>query len=82
MPVELSTNAGTWCPTGAFWNGLRQRRKGELWHMRTIMGNLRRELSDDAENPTYIITESRVGYRMPKRGDRTDGVDCLTTTTV
>ena len=25
---------------------------------------LRRKLGDDADNPTYIITEPRVGYRM------------------
>ena len=25
-----------------------------------------RKLGDDAENPTYIFTELRVGYRMPK----------------
>lgn len=42
---------------------------GQLGHsgpIRTIVKNLRRKLKDNARNPTYIITESRVGYRMPK----------------
>ena len=33
--------------------------------------NLRRKLGDDASGPTYIFTEPRVGYRMPK-GDRNE----------
>ena len=39
--------------------------------MRTIISKLRRKLNDDADNPTYIFTESRVGYRMPK-GEKPD----------
>ena len=27
---------------------------------------LRRKLGDDVDSPTYIFTEPRVGYRMPK----------------
>ena len=34
--------------------------------MRTVISGLRRKLGDDADNPTYIFTEPRVGYRMPK----------------
>ena len=34
--------------------------------MRTIVSSLRRKLGDDADSPTYIFTEPRVGYRMPK----------------
>ena len=34
--------------------------------MRTAVSSLRRKLGDDAENPTYIFTELRVGYRMPR----------------
>ena len=34
--------------------------------VRTAAKQLRRKLGDDANNPTYIITEPRVGYRMPK----------------
>ncbi len=35
--------------------------------VRTFVKNLRRKL-DDADNPTYIFTEPRVGYRMPRGG--------------
>ena len=34
--------------------------------MRTAISSLRRKLGDDAQDPTYIFTELRVGYRMPK----------------
>ena len=34
--------------------------------IRTPVGQLRRKLDDDADSPTYIFTEFRVGYRMPK----------------
>ena len=33
-----------------------------------VVGSLRRKLGDYADNPTYIFTERRVGYRMAKRG--------------
>ena len=47
---------------GRVWRG-----KGDdLRRMRTVVGRLRRKLDDDAEVPTYIFTESRIGYRMPK----------------
>lgn len=32
--------------------------------VRNIVKNLRRKLGDGAENPTYIINEPRVGYRL------------------
>ena len=43
--------------------------------LRTHLMRLRRKLGEDAANPTYIIAEPRVGYRMPrgrrmKRGKR------------
>ena len=34
--------------------------------MRTAISAIRHKLGDDADNPTYIFTELRVGYRMPK----------------
>ena len=34
--------------------------------IRTPIRQLRRKLDDDADSPTYIFTEPRVGYRMPK----------------
>ena len=39
---------------------------GDVRPMRTITSKLRRKLGDDADNPTYIFTEPRVGYRMAK----------------
>ena len=42
---------------------------GQLGHsgpIRTIVKNLRHKLGDNARNPKYIYTVSRVGYRMPK----------------
>ena len=41
--------------------------------MRTVISSLRRKLEDDSENPTYIFTELRVGYRMPGVDVRTGG---------
>ena len=38
--------------------------------MRTAISSLRRKLGDDAENPTYIFTQLRVGYRMPRGEER------------
>ena len=39
---------------------------GDPQVVRTHMRRLRRKLQDDADNPTYIFTEPRVGYRMPE----------------
>ena len=39
---------------------------GNLRALRTLLMGLRRKLGDDASNPTYIFSEPRVGYRMPK----------------
>ena len=33
--------------------------------MRTSVSAIQRKLGDDADNPTDILTELRVGYRMP-----------------
>ena len=32
--------------------------------LRTHLKHLRRKLGDDAQHPTYIFAEPRVGYRM------------------
>ena len=39
---------------------------GDARLVRTIVRRLRRKLGDDANNPTYIFTVPRVGYRMAK----------------
>ena len=38
---------------------------GDPQVVRTHMRRLRRKLGDDADNPRFIFTEPRVGYRMP-----------------
>ncbi len=39
---------------------------GDARLVRSFVKKLRRKLGDDARNPTYIITVSRVGYRMAR----------------
>ena len=34
--------------------------------LRNVVKKLRREQGDDAAKPRYIVTEPRVGYRMPE----------------
>ena len=41
--------------------------------IRSPIRNLRRKLDDDASSPTYIFTEPRVGYQMPKGQDPGQG---------
>ena len=65
--AELSANAGRVLT----YENLLQRvwgakDNGDVRPMRTIISKLRRKLGDDADNPTYIFNEPRVGYRMPK----------------
>ena len=45
---------GVWGPAQATGSG----------PVRTIVKNLRGKLGDDAENPTYIFNEPRIGYRL------------------
>ncbi|MYC38435.1 MAG: winged helix-turn-helix domain-containing protein [Chloroflexi bacterium] len=45
-------------------------RLGNLRALRTLLMGLRRKLGEDGSNPRYIITEPRVGYRMPEGGGR------------
>ena len=65
--VELSANAGrvltyeqllrrVWGSEG----------DADVRPMRTAISSIRRKLGDDADNPAYIFTELRVGYRMPR----------------
>ncbi len=43
-----------------------EKNSGDIRPLRTIVNKLRRKLGDHADDPTYIFTEPRVGYRMPK----------------
>ena len=67
---ELSANAGRVMTYDRLlqrvW-GLRS--SGDSRRVRTAAKQLRRKLGDDANNPTYILNEPRVGYRMEK-GER------------
>ena len=68
---ELSANAGR---VMTYDRLLRRvwglRRSGDSRRVRTAAKQLRRKLGDDANNPTYILNEPSVGYRMEK-GDAT-----------
>ena len=48
------------------------RGEGDVRPMRKIVSKLRSKLGEDTANPTYIFTEPRVGFRMP-RGREPDG---------
>ena len=41
-------------------------RVGEPWLVRDVVKRLRRKLGDAADNPAFIFTEPRVGYRMAR----------------
>ena len=63
--AELAANAG-WVVTHAdlllrVWGPAHAGGSGPV---RTIVKNLRDKLGEDAENPTYIFNEPRVGYRL------------------
>ena len=47
------------------WNG----RTANPKIVRAYVKRLRSKLGDDAQRPAYILTERRVGYRMPGPGD-------------
>ncbi len=67
MLAELSASAGRVVTYEHLLDRVwRERRSDDLRPMRTIVRKLRRKLGDDVSNPTYIFTEPRVGYRMPK----------------
>ena len=72
MLYELSVNAGRVLAHAELlqrvWGPAHSGRAGAV---RSVIKNLRRKLGDDADNPTYIFNEPRVGYRMPK-GKRTE----------
>ena len=43
-----------------------QGHSGDAGLVRTVVKRLRQKLGDDAYEPKYIFTETRVGYRMEK----------------
>ena len=67
MLVELSANAGRVLT----YDHLLRRvwglgNNGDLRPMRTVVSSIRHKLGDEADNPKYIFTESRIGYRMAR----------------
>ncbi len=69
MLAELSASAGRTLDYNHLLKRVwRLEGPGDLRPMRTVVSSLRRKLGDDADNPTYISTEPRIGYRMA-RGD-------------
>ena len=42
---------------------------GDMRPVRTAVKSLRRKLGDNAEDPIYIFTEPRIGYRIARPGD-------------
>ena len=66
-PVELASNAGRMLTYEHLLRRIwRFAGDADVRPMRTAVSSLRRKLGDDAEDPTYIFTQLRVGYRMPK----------------
>ena len=66
--AELSANAGRLVTYERLLDRVWEKREsdGDVRPIRTIVRRLRRKLDDDADNPIYIFTEPRVGYRMPE----------------
>ena len=65
--VELSSNGGRVVPHSHLLQRVWGSRKaGGVKTLRTHLLRLRRKLGDEAESPTYVFAEPRVGYRMPK----------------
>ena len=66
--AELSANAGRLLTYERLLDRVWEKRErdGGVQPIRTIVRRLRRKPGDDADNPTYIFTEPRVGYRMPE----------------
>ena len=66
---ELSVNAGRVVPHDhllqALWG---PGHPGHPGPVRTVVKNLRRKLGEGAHNPTHILNEPRIGYRMPRAG--------------
>ena len=69
MLAELSANAGRVLTYDQLLERVWGKKStGDLRPMRTIVSKLRRKLGEDGDNPVYIFTEPRVGYRMPRAG--------------
>ena len=67
MLMELAANAGRVLTYDYLLERVWGRNSGnDVRPMRTIVNKLRRKLGETGDSPTYIFTEPRVGYWMPK----------------
>ena len=72
--VELASNAGRVLTYEHLLRRVwRLEADADLRPMRTVIRSLRRKLGDDFKDPTYIFTQLRVGYRMPRGRNSDDG---------
>ena len=72
----LSTNAGKAITYDQLLRNVwRSRNTGDARVVRAIVKKLRSKLGDSVKNPRYILTESRVGYRMVKPGAAPEAED-------
>ncbi|MYC07793.1 MAG: response regulator [Chloroflexi bacterium] len=64
--AELAANAGRVVTYEHLLVRVWDRKDGsDVRPMRTLVSRLRRQLGDDADRPTYVFTEPRVGYWVP-----------------
>ena len=73
--AELSANAGRVLTYETLLRRVwRLEADADIRPMRTVISSIRRKLGDNAEDSKYILTELRVGYRMP-RGETSDRIE-------
>ena len=71
MLAELSVNAGRVLTYGHLLERVwREKPDTDMRPMRTMVPKLRTKLGEDARNPRYIFTDTRVGYWMPEGEER------------
>ena len=66
MLAEPTANAGQVLTYQRLLERVGQEGGGDLRPMRAVVVRLRRRLGDDAEHPTYVFNEPRVGYWVPR----------------
>ena len=67
LPADLSVNHGRALTCEHLLEKVcNEKSDANLSPMSTLVANLRTKLGEDARNPRYVITETRVGYFMPE----------------
>ena len=62
--VELSANVGEILTLEHLLRTVWRKQGGDSRSLRSTIKSLRRKLGDDADNPTYIFNQPRIGYRL------------------